>query len=99
MPPVTNNICVQQTDWEGVLCAEPQHIRLGSGSWPYWNLETQTLPRSVGILVGTLGVAGYQQAIAAVRDLAQQAGKKTYTLLMGKPSPVKLANFPEIEAS
>ncbi len=49
--------------------------------------------------MGTLGVAGYQQAIAAVRELAQRAGKKTYTLLMGKPSPVKLANFPEIEAS
>lgn len=27
----------------------------------------------------------------------QQAGKKTYTLLMGKPNPAKLANFPEIE--
>jgi diphthamide biosynthesis protein 2 len=26
-----------------------------------------------------------------------QAGKKTYTLLMGKPNPAKLANFPEIE--
>lgn len=26
-----------------------------------------------------------------------QAGKKTYTLLMGKPSPAKLANFPEVE--
>jgi len=27
----------------------------------------------------------------------QKAGKKTYTLLMGKPSPAKLANFPEVE--
>lgn len=26
-----------------------------------------------------------------------QAGKKTYTLLMGKPNPAKLANFPEVE--
>jgi diphthamide biosynthesis protein 2 len=26
-----------------------------------------------------------------------QAGKKTYTLLMGKPRPAKLANFPEVE--
>lgn len=26
-----------------------------------------------------------------------QAGKKTYTLLMGKPNPAKLANFPELE--
>jgi diphthamide biosynthesis protein 2 len=29
--------------------------------------------------------------------LLSQAGKKTYTLLMGKPNPAKLANFPEIE--
>ena len=25
------------------------------------------------------------------------AGKKTYTVLMGKPAPAKLANFPEVE--
>lgn len=50
-----------------------------------------------GILVGTLGAAGYRDAIDRVRDLAQAAGKKTYTLLMGKPNPAKLANFPEIE--
>lgn len=50
-----------------------------------------------GIVVGTLGVAGFRDAIDAVRNLAQAAGKKTYTLLMGKPSPAKLANFPEID--
>ena len=33
----------------------------------------------------------------AVLLLMLQAGKKTYTLLMGKPSPAKLANFPELE--
>jgi len=31
------------------------------------------------------------------RAAAAQAGKHTYTLLMGKPSPAKLANFPEVE--
>ena len=50
-----------------------------------------------GIVVGTLGVAGYLQAVEQVRRLAQAAGKKTYTLLIGKPSPAKLANFPEVE--
>ena len=50
-----------------------------------------------GILVGTLGVAGYQDAIESIRRLAKQAGKKTYTMLMGKPNPAKLANFPEVE--
>jgi diphthamide biosynthesis protein 2 len=51
----------------------------------------------VGILVGTLGVAGFRHVIARVRHLAQSAGKKTYTVLVGKPNPSKLANFPEIE--
>lgn len=50
-----------------------------------------------GIVVGTLGVAGYLEAAEQVRQLAHAAGKKTYTLLMGKPSPVKLANFPEVD--
>lgn len=52
---------------------------------------------SAGILVGTLGVAGYRSAIERVRSAAQRVGKKTYTLLVGKPSPAKLANFPEVE--
>lgn len=52
---------------------------------------------SAGIVVGTLGVAGYMEAVEGVRKLAQAAGKKTYTILMGKPSPAKLANFPEVE--
>ncbi|KAK9821112.1 hypothetical protein WJX81_007441 [Elliptochloris bilobata] len=51
----------------------------------------------VGIVVGTLGVAGYRVAVEAVRALARRAGKRTYTLLVGKPSPAKLANFPEVE--
>jgi diphthamide biosynthesis protein 2 len=34
---------------------------------------------------------------SALLLLLPQAGKKTYTLLMGKPNPAKLANFPEIE--
>ena len=48
-------------------------------------------------MVGTLGAAGYRDIMRSVRNAAQAAGKKTYTLLMGKPSPAKLANFPEIE--
>ena len=47
--------------------------------------------------MGTLGVAGFLQAAEEVRRLAREAGKRTYTLLMGKPSPTKLANFPEVD--
>lgn len=35
--------------------------------------------------------------LAVLLSSTLQAGKKTYTLLMGKPNPAKLANFPEIE--
>jgi diphthamide biosynthesis protein 2 len=51
----------------------------------------------VGILLGTLGAAGYAAAAAALRAAARAAGKKTYTLLVGKPAPAKLANFPEVD--
>ena len=47
--------------------------------------------------MGTLGVAGCVAATEQVRRLARAAGKRTYTFLMGKPSPAKLANFPEID--
>ncbi|KAK9814668.1 hypothetical protein WJX72_009496 [[Myrmecia] bisecta] len=63
----------------------------------YYLVEKAKNANIVGILVGTLGVAGYLQAVERLRALAQAAGKKTYTLLMGKPNPAKLANFPEVE--
>ena len=50
-----------------------------------------------GLLVGTLGVAGYKHAISELRGLIEGAGKACYIFLVGKPSPAKLANFPEIE--
>jgi diphthamide biosynthesis enzyme Dph1/Dph2-like protein len=46
--------------------------------------------------VSTLGCSGYKEVLAGVRHIAQAAGKKTYTVLMGKPNPAKLANFPEV---
>lgn len=52
---------------------------------------------AAGIVVGTLGAAGYLGAVDRLCRAAESAGKKTYTLLLGKPSPAKLANFPEIE--
>lgn len=63
----------------------------------YYNIEKAKNAKIVGILMGTLGAGGYKQVLRTVRRAAQLAGKKTYTLLMGKPNPAKLANFPEIE--
>ncbi|KAI8474870.1 MAG: hypothetical protein J3K34DRAFT_517740 [Monoraphidium minutum] len=63
----------------------------------YYLVEKARGANIIGLLVGTLGAAGYLEALEALRRLVDQAGKKAYTLLMGKPSPAKLANFPEVE--
>ncbi|KAG1680338.1 hypothetical protein FOA52_015428 [Chlamydomonas sp. UWO 241] len=63
----------------------------------YFLVEKAKGASIVGILAGTLACAGFTDAIAMVRRLAHAAGKKTYTLVMGKPNPAKLANFPEID--
>jgi diphthamide biosynthesis protein 2 len=51
----------------------------------------------VGILVGTLGVAGYRSAIERLRTLVRGAGKRCYVMSMGRVAPAKLANFAEVD--
>ena len=51
----------------------------------------------VGIVVGTLTIAGYLEALGALRRVLAKAGKKSYTFVMGRITPEKLANYPEVE--
>nr|XP_004672570.2 2-(3-amino-3-carboxypropyl)histidine synthase subunit 2 isoform X1 [Jaculus jaculus] len=51
----------------------------------------------VGLLVGTLGVAQHREALAHLRKLTQASGKRSYVLALGRPTPAKLANFPEMD--
>ncbi|PTB73925.1 diphthamide biosynthesis protein [Trichoderma longibrachiatum ATCC 18648] len=51
----------------------------------------------VGILVNTLSVSNYLTSIELLRKKIAQAGKKSYTVVVGKLNPAKLANFAEIE--
>ncbi|XP_075230441.1 2-(3-amino-3-carboxypropyl)histidine synthase subunit 2-like isoform X2 [Lycorma delicatula] len=53
--------------------------------------------KTVGIIVGTLGVNGFLEAIRRVSTLIRRKGKKCYVISIGKPTVAKLANFPEIE--
>ncbi|KAJ8774766.1 hypothetical protein K2173_017212 [Erythroxylum novogranatense] len=63
----------------------------------YYLVEKAKDANMVGILVGTLGAAGYLKMINRMKDLVAAAGKKSYTLVMGRPNPAKLANFPECD--
>ncbi|XP_022659838.1 2-(3-amino-3-carboxypropyl)histidine synthase subunit 2-like isoform X2 [Varroa destructor] len=53
--------------------------------------------RTIGILIGTLGVQNYLQVIGHLRQLIRKAGRKSYTLAVGKLNVAKLANFQEID--
>lgn len=48
-----------------------------------------------GLVVGTLGVAGFTRQIAELRSAILASGKRCHTFLVGRPTPAKLANFPE----
>ncbi|KPM44627.1 Diphthamide biosynthesis protein 2 [Neonectria ditissima] len=51
----------------------------------------------IGILVNTLSVSNYLSSINLLRDKIAKAGKKSYTVVVGKLNPAKLANFSEVE--
>lgn len=51
----------------------------------------------VGLVVGTLGVAGYLSQVRRLRALVEAAGRKAYTFAVGKLNVAKLANFAEVE--
>ncbi|KAF4992240.1 hypothetical protein FGRMN_7270 [Fusarium graminum] len=51
----------------------------------------------IGILVNTLSVANYLSSINTLREKISRADKKSYTIVVGKLNPAKLANFSEIE--
>ncbi|XP_028791515.1 2-(3-amino-3-carboxypropyl)histidine synthase subunit 2 [Neltuma alba] len=63
----------------------------------YYLVERAKDANIIGILVGTLGVAGYLHMIHQMKELITGAGKKAYTMVMGRPNPAKLANFPECD--
>lgn len=63
----------------------------------YYLVERAKDANIIGIVIGTLGVVGFQEVICKIKRLVKEAGKKSYTLAMGKPNPAKLANFPECD--
>ncbi|MCO5557310.1 hypothetical protein L7F22_010871 [Adiantum nelumboides] len=63
----------------------------------YYLVERAKDANIVGIVVGTLGVAGYREMVKSLKRLVKESGKKPYVLAMGRPNPAKLANFPECD--
>ena len=53
--------------------------------------------RVVAVLVGTLAVHRYRGALRWLRAVLRRAGKRVYTLAVGRPNAAKLANFGEVD--
>lgn len=51
----------------------------------------------IGILVNTLSVKNYLPTITLLKDQIAAAGKKSYTIVVGKLNAAKLANFAEMD--
>lgn len=64
----------------------------------YGKLLHLTSAGIIGILINTLSVANYLSSINAIREQIAAAGKKSYTVVVGKLNPAKLANFAEMDA-
>ncbi|KAG9662883.1 putative diphthamide biosynthesis protein Dph2, partial [Aureobasidium melanogenum] len=58
------------------------------------NLSTVSV---FGILINTLSVKNYMEALSHVQDLITRAGKKYYTFVVGKVNAAKVANFSEVD--
>lgn len=63
----------------------------------YFMIEKAKDANIVGILIGTLGVSHYLDILNRLRELLQNAGKKSYTFVVGKINVPKLANFMEVD--
>lgn len=51
----------------------------------------------IGILVNTLSVQNYLASVDSIRKQIAAKGKKSYTVVVGKLNPAKLANFAEVD--
>ncbi|XP_072505268.1 2-(3-amino-3-carboxypropyl)histidine synthase subunit 2 isoform X1 [Notamacropus eugenii] len=73
----------------------PRAVRARARS--HYLVERARDARVVGLLAGAPGGTGHCEALAHLRKLVQAAGKRAYVLSLGRPSPAKLANFPEVD--
>ena len=62
----------------------------------YALLTSLTTAPIFGILINTLSVRNYLSVLEHVKSIIAAAGKKSYTFVVGKVNPAKVANFSEV---
>jgi diphthamide biosynthesis protein 2 len=63
----------------------------------YARVLTLSTAAVIGILVNTLSVSNYLSSVSCIKAQIAAAGKKSYTMVVGKLNAAKLANFAEVD--
>lgn len=63
----------------------------------YYLIERARDAKIFGILIGTMSVANYTQAVDHVSEILKRAGRRYYSFLIGKLNCPKLNNFMEVD--
>ncbi|KAG1234090.1 hypothetical protein G6F68_002815 [Rhizopus microsporus] len=63
----------------------------------YFLVQKAKDAETIGIVVGTLGVASYLNIIDHLKRIIRASGRKSYLFVMGKLNVAKMANFMEID--
>jgi len=63
----------------------------------FYLIEKAKDAQIVGIVMGTLGVARYNEMVTKLKKTLKDSGKRFYSFVVGKINPAKLANFMEID--
>lgn len=62
----------------------------------YFLIEKIKDSKTIGIVIGTIGVANYLEIIDRMKKLINRCGKKYYLISVGKPTVAKLANLGDV---
>lgn len=89
--PVTNNVSPLST--KSILASTASALRRR-----YALLTSVSTVSVFGILINTLSVKNYLHIVEHVKARIRNAGKKSYTFVVGKINAAKVANFSEIDA-
>lgn len=73
-----------------------EYVRVSFFVGRYYLIQRAKEAGVIGIVVGTLGVQRYASVVRSLRKMVEDAGRKAYTLAVGKVNVAKLANFAEV---
>lgn len=97
----TLTMSIPTKSWHYIFNNEMEYFEVMDNPWVKrrrYLVEKLKDARTVGIVVATLGIKGYLDALSTIKSILKKKNKKSYIFSIGKPNPTKLANFSEVKS-